>query len=190
MQRIFDITIIIILSPIILTIFIIFFFLGLLFQGVPVIFSQSRGGYKNKKFKIYKFRSMHNKKRGYNRSVTFYGKIIRRLKIDEIPQFYNVLKGDISIVGPRPLHYEYKKFYNKTQLKRFNVRPGMTGYSQVFCQNSSSWTKKLMLDVWYVENKTIILDLKIIFMTIIKILKSIFLGKANDFLIKKFNGKN
>ena len=129
-------------------------------------------------------------KKKYNQSITLYGKFLRRFKIDEIPQFFNVLKGDISIVGPRPLHYEYKKLYKKKHKERFNVMPGITGYSQILTNNSDKWKKRFDLDVWYVKNRNFSLDFKIIILTAAKIIVSIFAAKNDIELTKKFNGKN
>lgn len=190
MKRIFDLSLITIFSPLIITLLIIFYFCGLIFQGHPVFFTQSRGGYKNRKIKIYKFRTMKKTKKKYNTSVTTYGKILRKLKIDEIPQILNILKGDISIVGPRPLHYEYKNLYKTKHKLRFKVMPGITGYSQIYTNSSDSWKKRFELDIWYVKNRNFILDLKIIVLTIKKIVISIFIKEKNNGLVKKFNGKN
>ena len=190
MKRIFDLLFLFIFSSLILLLVIIFYFTGLVFQGRPVFFTQARGGYKNKKIKIYKFRTMNISKNKYNKSVTFYGKFLRKFKIDELPQFYNILKGDLSIVGPRPLHYEYKKLYSKRQKQRFKVMPGITGYSQICTNNSDTWKKRFDLDIWYVQNRSIWLDFEIIFLTLKKIIVSIFLVKKDIELSKKFNGKN
>ena len=119
-------------------------------------------------------------------TITKIGSILRILKLDEIPQFYNVLIGDLSLIGPRPLHYEYKNLYNKQQKKRFLVKPGLTGYTQVYLKNNDTWEKKFYYDVWYVENKNILLDIKII----LKTLYNIFLINSDEKIPKKFNGKN
>lgn len=184
MRRVFDLTFILIFSVPIILIFIITFILCLLFQDSTIFFSQSRGGFRNKKITIYKFRSM--KKIKYKNSVTRFGLILRTLKLDEIPQFYNVLRGDLTLIGPRPLHYEYKNLYNKQQKKRFLVKPGLTGYTQVYLKNNDTWKKKFYYDVWYVENKNILLDIKIIFKT----LYNIVLIKSDEKIPNKFNGKN
>ena len=190
MKRIFDLLFVILFLPLILCVVCLFFILGLIFQGSPVFFKQARGGFRNKKIIIYKFRTMKNHKSNYNQSITTYGKVLRKLKIDEIPQFFNIIKGDISIVGPRPLHYEYKYLYNNVQKKRFKVMPGITGYSQILSRNSDTWKKRFDLDIWYVDNKSFLLDLKIIFLTIKKIIISVFLTERDRTLSKKFNGKN
>ena len=190
MKRIFDLILITIFSPLIFLLLIVFYFLGLIFQGHPVFFTQYRGGYKNQKIKIYKFRTMKKKTKKYNTSITPYGKILRKFKIDEIPQFLNIIKGDISIVGPRPLHYEYKKLYTTKHKQRFKVMPGITGYSQIYTNSSDTWKKRFEMDIWYVKNRNFILDLKIIVLTIKKIVISIFGNDKNNGLVRKFNGKN
>ena len=190
MKRIFDLTFLFFLSPMLLLLIFFFSFTGYIFQGKPIFFTQYRGGYRNRKFRIYKFRSMKVKKKIYNQAVTPYGRFLRRFKIDELPQFYNVLKGDISIVGPRPLHYEYKNFYSKEQKKRFEIKPGLTGYSQIITKNQDSWKKRFDLDLWYINNRTFILDMKIILITFCKILKLFFKNDEKKLLTKRFNGKN
>jgi lipopolysaccharide/colanic/teichoic acid biosynthesis glycosyltransferase len=184
MYRFFDLIFLLIFSIPILCLFIITFFLCFLFQGRPIFFNQTRGGFRNKKIIIYKFRSMENLKN--QNKITKLGKILRTFKLDEVPQFYNILIGELSVVGPRPLHFEYKNFYNNYQKKRFLVKPGLTGYTQVYLKNNDTWKKKLKYDVWYVDNKNLILDINILFKTIYNL---IFI-KSDDKIPKKFNGKN
>ena len=184
MRRLFDLTFLLVFSVPIIFLFIITLFFCLLFQGFPIFFSQNRGGFQNKKITIYKFRSM--KKIKYKNNVTKFGIILRTLKLDEIPQFYNVFIGDLTLIGPRPLHYEYKNLYNNHQKKRFLVKPGLTGYTQVYLKNNDTWKKKFYYDVWYVKNKNILLDIKIIFKT----LYNIVLINSDEKIPKKFNGKN
>ena len=184
MRRFFDLGVLLIFSVPILILFSFTFVFCLLFQGTPIFFSQDRGGFKNKKIKIYKFRSM--KKVNNNNIVTRCGFILRTFKLDEIPQFYNILRGDLSLIGPRPLHYEYKNLYNKQQKKRFLVKPGLTGYTQVYLKNNDTWKKKFYYDVWYVENRNILLDFKII----LKTFYNLILINSDAKIPKKFNGKN
>ena len=184
MRRLFDLTFLMVFSVPIIFLFIITLIFCLLFQGFPIFFSQNRGGFQNKKITIYKFRSMTKIK--YKNNVTKFGFILRTFKLDEIPQFYNVFIGDLSLIGPRPLHYEYKNLYNNHQKKRFLVKPGLTGYTQVYLKNNDTWKKKFYYDVWYVENKNILLDIKIIFKT----LYNIVLINSDEKIPKKFNGKN
>ena len=114
------------------------------------------------------------------------GKLLRAYKLDEIPQFYNILIGELSIVGPRPLHFEYKSLYTNYQKKRFLVKPGLTGYTQVNLKNNDSWEKKFKYDIWYVKNKSLVLDIFILFKTFYNL---IFI-QSDEKIPKKFNGKN
>lgn len=184
MYRFFDLTLLLIFSIPIIVLFIFTVIFCLLFQGRPIFFNQSRGGFKNKKITIYKFRSMKNLKN--KKKITKLGKLLRASKLDEIPQFYNILVGELSIVGPRPLHYEYKNLYSNYQKKRFLVKPGLTGYTQVYLKNNDTWEKKIKYDIWYVENKNLILDIYILFKTFYNL---IFI-RSDEKIPNKFNGKN
>jgi lipopolysaccharide/colanic/teichoic acid biosynthesis glycosyltransferase len=175
-KRILDITIAFIaficLSP-----FFIFVAIVLLFtnNGKP-FFLHPRPGKNGKLFKVIKFKSMNDKKdeKGdflpFHLRVTKFGNFIRKYSLDEIPQLLNVLKGDMSLIGPRPLLVQYLPLYNKTQAKRHNVKPGITGWAQVNGRNAISWEKKFELDVWYVNNISFFLDIKILFLTLKKVL--------------------
>jgi lipopolysaccharide/colanic/teichoic acid biosynthesis glycosyltransferase len=125
-----------------------------------------------------------------NQRITKAGKIIRKLSIDELPQLINVLKGDMSLVGPRPLLFKYIPLYSEIQLRRHNVRPGITGWAQVNGRNSISWTKKFELDVYYVENVSFVFDLKILFKTIIKVINSKDVNQSDSRPMQPFNGSN
>ena len=157
----------------------------MVFNGRPIFFMQYRGGYKNKKIKIIKFRTFDS-----NNHINIYSNFLRYFKFDELPQLINILKGDISLVGPRPLHYEYRELYNKKYLKRFNVMPGITGWSQIKSSDNMSWLKKFDLDLWYVDNCNFFLDLKIILLTIKDLILSIFIKNKKSSPIKKFDGSN
>jgi len=139
--------------------------------GSPIIFSQTRAGYKGKAFKLYKFRSMTNEKDAYgtllpdSERLTAFGKTLRAWSLDELPQMWNILKGDISLVGVRPLHMEYLPLYNSEQMRRHDVKPGLTGNAQVNGRNAISWDDKFALDSWYVDNIGFWVDMKIIFKT-------------------------
>jgi len=121
--------------------------------------------------------------------ITKFGKFLRHSSLDEIPSFFNVMKGDMSIVGPRPLLEEYLILYSQEQKKRHNVRPGITGLAQISGRNSLSWDEKLKLDIWYVENRNLILDIKIIFKTIFKVLKRDGISHHTHATMPKFKGK-
>ncbi|MGE8431899.1 MULTISPECIES: sugar transferase [Chryseobacterium] len=143
-------------------------------QGKPFFF-QKRPGKNGKIFSIIKFKTMNNKKDQDGNllsdaeRITFIGQIVRKTSLDEIPQLLNVIKGDMSLIGPRPLLVQYLPIYNETQARRHEVRPGITGWAQVNGRNAISWKKKFELDVWYVDHVSFLLDLKIIFLTIKKV---------------------
>lgn len=145
--------------------------------GTPVLFTQRRPGLHGKAFCMYKFRTMTNEndKAGNllsdsERLVPF-GRFLRSTSLDELPELFNVLKGDMSLVGPRPLLMEYLDRYSPVQARRHEVRPGITGWAQVNGRNALSWEKKFELDVWYVDNRSLILDVKILFLTLWKTIK-------------------
>jgi len=160
-------------SPIMLIVSLIIY----LTMGRPVFFKQLRPGLNGKPFVIYKFRTMLDlrDKDGNllpdEKRITAIGKFLRSTTLDELPEFWNVLKGDMSLVGPRPLLVEYLPRYTPEQARRHNVKPGMTGWAQVNGRNAITWEEKFKLDVWYVDNWNIPLDLKIIFLTILKVFK-------------------
>jgi len=169
---IFSSLVLIILSPILLLIAIAL----IIFQGFPVLFMQKRPGYKSKPFTIYKFRTMSNltDKQGNllseEQRITWLGKILRATSMDEILELINVFKGDMSIVGPRPLLMQYLPRYSPEQARRHNVLPGITGWAQINGRNAISWEEKFILDVWYVDNWSFWLDIKILLRTIWKVL--------------------
>ena len=176
-KRLFDITVsfigLIVLSPA----FIIISLLVLINLGRPVFFKQSRPGLAGKSFEMYKFRSMTNCKDEFGKllpneqRLTKFGEILRSTSLDELPELYNVLKGEMSFVGPRPLLIEYLPYFTEEQKKRHKVRPGITGWAQVNGRNTINWDEKFDLDVWYVENQSFWLDIKILIMTLVKVFK-------------------
>ncbi|CAM3360054.1 undecaprenyl phosphate N,N'-diacetylbacillosamine 1-phosphate transferase [Campylobacter upsaliensis] len=161
-----------------------------------VIFTQLRPGKDEKPFVIYKFKTMSDERdeRGEllpdELRLKSFGKLVRSLSLDELLQLFNVLKGDMSFVGPRPLLMEYLSLYNARQKLRHRVRPGITGWAQVNGRNNISWEKKFELDVYYVENISFFLDLKILFLTAFKVLKRSGINKEGQATTEKFNGKN
>ena len=165
-----------------------------LFLGSPIIFKQIRPGLNGKPFEVYKFRSMNDKRDKDGEllpddiRLTTVGKILRKLSLDELPQLFNVLKGDISLVGPRPLLLEYLPLYTERQSRRHEVKPGITGWAQVNGRNAISWEEKFELDVWYVDNRTFWLDIKILFMTIKKVFKSEGINQSGKATMEKFKG--
>jgi len=164
-------------------------------QGSPFFF-QIRPGKHEKLFKILKFKTMNDKvdKQGNllpdNKRLTKIGSIVRKTSIDELPQLLNVLKGDMSLVGPRPLLVEYLPLYNNEQKKRHNVKPGITGWAQVHGRNAISWEDKFKLDVYYVNNRSFLLDVKIVFLTIKKVLKSEGINSGKNLIMNRFKGNN
>ena len=161
-----------------------------------VIFTQLRPGKDEKPFVIYKFKTMSDERdeRGEllpdELRLRSFGKLVRSLSLDELLQLFNVLKGDMSFVGPRPLLMEYLSLYNARQKLRHRVRPGITGWAQVNGRNNISWERKFELDVYYVENISFFLDLKILFLTAFKVLKRSGINKEGQATTEKFNGKN
>ncbi|WP_439234824.1 sugar transferase [Lonepinella koalarum] len=162
--------------------------------GSPVLFKQTRPGLNGKPFEMIKFRTMKDAvdKDGNPlpdaERLTDFGKMLRATSLDEMPELWNVLKGEMSIVGPRPLLLEYLPLYNAEQAKRHNVRPGVTGYAQVNGRNAISWDEKFKLDVWYVENQSLWLDFKIMLQTVKKVIAKDDINAANDATMPKFMG--
>ncbi|WP_024787517.1 MULTISPECIES: sugar transferase [unclassified Lebetimonas] len=191
-DKVLALILIILFSPIMLLTAIAIY----LWDGRPVIFMQERPGYKGRIFKIYKFRTMTNEKDEFGnllpdeKRLKGIGKIIRKLSLDELPQLFNVLKGDMSFIGPRPLLVEYLPLYNEEQKKRHDVLPGITGLAQVKGRNAISWRKKFKYDVFYVKHLSFKLDLYIICQTIIKVLKQEGISQQGHATMEKFNGKN
>lgn len=162
-----------------------------------VFFFQDRPGFKGKIFKVIKFKSMTDEKDEFGNllpnemRITPIGKFIRKTSLDELPQLINVLKGDMSLIGPRPLRVDYLSLYNKEQARRHDVRPGITGWAQVNGRNSISWIEKFKLDVWYVDHISFKIDLKIFYLTILKVLKRSDINSDDDTIgVEKFNGNN
>ncbi|TAG95343.1 MAG: sugar transferase [Bacteroidetes bacterium] len=176
-QKIITLVVLILIFPF----FIGIIFLILIFDKFPIFFSQTRIGKEEKPFQILKFRTMN--KAG---NVTFLGKFLRKYSLDELPQLLNIIKGDMLLVGPRPLLPEYLPLYSEKQKKRHLIKPGLSGWAQIKGRNTLSWQKKFELDVWYVENQSWILDLKIIVLTI----KKIFIRPDGEIFAETFNGKN
>ena len=164
-------------------------------QGTP-FFVQERPGKNERKFSIIKFKTMTDDKdkRGEllpdNERLTKLGSFIRKVSIDELPQLINVLMGDMSLVGPRPLLFKYLPLYSKEQKRRHDVKPGITGWAQVNGRNTISWTKKFELDIYYVNNISFLLDLKILWMTIAKVIKKEGVNQSDSRPMQPFNGSN
>jgi lipopolysaccharide/colanic/teichoic acid biosynthesis glycosyltransferase len=198
-KRFFDIFLVLIFLPFILTFILILAMAIILFLGWPVFYVQRRIGYQGKEFSIIKFRSMSNKRDEFGElllddlRLTKFGSFLRSSSLDEIPCLINVLLGHMSIVGPRPFISKYRNLYTREQFKRHDVIPGITGWAQVNGRNAISWEQKFEYDIFYVNNQSFLLDMKILWMTFIKVLagKDInanqhttmpeFMGSKNNF---------
>ena len=193
-KRPFDLFLIFLSLPLMIPIYLFIALLVLTRLGAPVLFRQSRPGLNENLFNMYKFRSMTNEcdKDGNlmidGVRLTKFGKFLRSTSLDELPGLWNVLKGDMSLVGPRPLLVEYLPLYSEKQSRRHEVRPGITGWAQVNGRNAISWDEKFDLDVWYVDNQSIWLDIKILWMTVKKVIVRDGINQSNHVTMDKFKG--
>ncbi len=164
--------------------------------GSPVLFRQVRPGLHGKPFEMIKFRSMKDAVDAQgnplpdSERLTPFGKMLRATSLDEMPELWNVIKGDMSVVGPRPLLMEYLPLYSPEQAKRHNVRPGMTGHAQINGRNAIGWDEKFKLDTWYVDNQSTLLDFKIMFQTVHKVLAKDDISAEGEATMTKFTGSN
>lgn len=163
--------------------------------GSPVLFRQTRPGLNGKPFTLYKFRTMTDERDAAGnllsdeKRLTKTGRLIRKTSLDELPQLINVIKGDLSLVGPRPLLMEYIPLYTKRQWRRHEVKPGITGWAQINGRNKVTWEEKFELDVWYVDHRSFLLDLKILLLTVVKVLKSEGVSQDRHVTAEKFTGR-
>lgn len=189
-DKILALFLIILFSPIYIVVSLLIFFK----MGSPILFRQKRPGYKEKIFGIYKFRTMTNEKDANgnllpdDKRLVGIGKFIRSTSLDELPQLFNVLKGEMSFVGPRPLLKEYLPLYNEKQKRRHDVKPGITGWAQVNGRNAISWEQKFDYDVWYVDNQSFLLDIKILWLTFLKVVKRSDISSSTSSTMEKFTG--
>jgi sugar transferase EpsL len=164
--------------------------------GCPIIFKQQRPGLYGKPFYFYKFRTMTDEKDSNGKMLpdyirlTSFGKFLRKYSLDELLQLINVVKGDISLVGPRPLLMEYLPLYTEEQAQRHHVKPGITGWAQINGRNEINWEEKFKLDVWYVNHSSLLLDMKIIMLTILKVVKSEGINQPGNVTVESFKGSN
>jgi len=181
-----------------LTVFPVILILGILIHwkiGRPEIFVQQRPGKNGKLFSFYKFRTMTNisdkngKLLSDNLRMTSLGKILRQTSLDELPSFWNVLKGDMSLVGPRPLLAEYVPLYSREQARRHEVKPGITGWAQINGRNGLTWEEKFQLDVWYVDNHSLWLDIRIFLTTIVKVIRREGINSKTGGTVEAFKGQ-
>ena len=186
LKRVFDFIIVLcvllVIWPFLLIVTILLFIFN---EGAGAFFLQERPGYKGKPFKIIKFKTMNEKKGPDGKllpdvqRITKFGSFVRNMSIDELPQLINVLKGDMAIIGPRPLLMQYLPLYSKEQARRHDVRPGITGWAQCHGRNNLSWTKKFELDVWYVDHVSFKTDVEIVWTTAMKVLKRADIDNEN-----------
>lgn len=187
-----SLTLLVLLSPIFFLVFIVLF----IANSGKSLFLQDRPGIHGKIFKLIKFKTMTDKKDNNGNlltdtdRITIIGKFIRKTSLDELPQLFNVLKGDMSLIGPRPLLEQYLPLYNETQRRRHEVKPGITGWAQVNGRNTISWQQKFEYDVWYVDNISFWLDIKILLLTIRKVFKSEGINQNNEATMEAFTGNN
>ena len=195
-KRMFDILISSVLLFFLWPILVIIYILVKINLGGPVFFLQERIGKDNKTFKIIKFRTMKDAKDKDGNDlpdferVTKLGSFLRTASLDELPELINVIKGEMSLVGPRPLLTQYLSVYNEEQIRRHEVLPGVTGWAQINGRNSLTWNEKFNLDIWYVDNRSFLLDLKILFLTAYKVLKRDGINQGEGVTMEYFNGSN
>ncbi|MBH0042053.1 sugar transferase [Pseudoalteromonas sp. SWXJZ10B] len=196
MKRIFDFlvafSVLVALLPVIIVVTILIRFK----LGSPILFTQNRPGLNGKVFKMMKFRTMLDGKDKHgnllpdDERMTKFGAFLRSTSLDELPGLFNVLKGDMSLVGPRPLLVQYLPLYSSEQARRHNVRPGITGWAQVNGRNAISWEQKFKLDVWYVDNQSFLLDIKILLLTVKKVFVREGISADGHVTIEPFKGSN
>lgn len=196
LKLLFDKLLALFLIILFLPIYIVVSLLILWKMGKPILFRQKRPGLHEKIFGIYKFRTMTNEtdEQGNllpdEKRLVGVGKFIRSTSLDELPQLFNVLKGEMSFVGPRPLLIEYLDLYNDEQKRRHNVKPGITGWAQVNGRNAISWKQKFEYDIWYVEHQSFLLDMKILWLTFLKVVKRSDISSQSSVTMEKFTGGN
>ncbi len=196
-KRFFDfwiaLVMLIIISPILLVVTILMHFAN---KGAGAFFLQERPGKNGKVFKVIKYKTMSDERDAEGNllpdeiRLTKIGKFVRSTSIDELPQLINVLKGDMALIGPRPLLVRYLPLYSPEQARRHEVRPGISGWAQCHGRNAISWTEKFKLDVWYVDHVSVATDLKVIWITIMKVLKRDGISQEGNATMEAFNGKN
>jgi sugar transferase EpsL len=195
-KRCFDILLSILLAPFIMPFFLLIAGTIRVAMGGPVLFVQIRPGYRGRPFRIYKFRTMKEASDTRREAppdhdrLTALGRFLRRYSLDEIPQLLNVIKGDLSFVGPRPLLMEYLPRYTQEQARRHDVKPGITGWTQVNGRNAISWEEKFRLDIWYVEHQSFFLDMKILWLTVMKVFKKEGINADGCATMPEFTGSH
>lgn len=192
----FDRTLALLLILVFAPLYIIISLAILIFMGRPILFTQKRPGYKENIFTIYKFRTMlilrdkNGELLSDEHRLKGFGKFLRQTSLDELPQLVNVLKGDMSFVGPRPLLIEYIPLYNENQKRRHDVKPGITGWAQINGRNAIDWEKKFDYDIWYVDHQSFLLDLSILWKTFLKVIQKSDVSSKTSVTMEKFNPQN
>ena len=198
-KRVIDIVasglVLLLLSPVLIVVVVLLYFFN---DGAGVLFMQERPGYKGRPFNIIKFKTMNERKDSNGnmlpdiQRITKFGAFVRNTSIDELPQLINVLKGDMSLIGPRPLLMQYLPLYSKEQMRRHDVLPGITGWAQCHGRNNLSWTEKFTLDVWYVDNISFKTDVDVVIATLLHVIKKddINNSKSTKYTTELFNGSN
>lgn len=195
-KKIFELFLIFLSLPLLLPIYLLTMLLVLFQLNFPILFTQPRVGLDGKTFSIYKFRTMTNQrdKNGIllpdKLRLTKFGKFLRSTSLDELPSLWNVLKNDMNLVGPRPLLLEYLPLYSAKQARRHEVKPGITGWAQVNGRNAISWQEKFDLDVWYIDNQSIWLDIKILWITVKKVIMRDGINQAEHSTMENFKGND
>ena len=193
-KRIVDVLAVLVTGPFALLLGLLVYVAVRLTLGAPAIFTQLRPGLNGKPFRMYKFRTMTSERdvAGHllpdEARLTALGRLLRATSLDELPELWNVLMGDMSLVGPRPLLMEYLEHYSPEQARRHEVRPGITGWAQVNGRNALSWEDKFRLDVWYVENQSFWLDMRILLLTVVKVLSGRDISAAGHATMPPFTG--
>lgn len=193
-KRFIDVTIALVVGLLALPLLAVLFVLVRIKLGSPVLFTQVRPGMHGKPFRMLKFRTMTNMTDSFGNllpdaeRLTTFGKFLRSTSLDELPELWNVLKGDMSLVGPRPLLMEYLPLYSEEQARRHQVRPGVTGWAQVNGRNAINWEEKFKLDVWYVDHQSFWLDVQILWLTVLKVIMREGVSAQGEATMSKFTG--
>lgn len=194
MKRGFDILVAGTLLVILLPVFLVLVLFVRTRLGSPVLFRQQRPGLHGRPFEIIKFRTMTDARDSEGRllpdgeRLTRFGRFLRSSSLDELPELWNVLKGEMSLVGPRPLLMEYLPLYSPQQARRHEVRPGITGWAQANGRNAISWDEKFAMDVWYIDNRSLVLDLRVLALTVLKVFKREGISAVGEATMPRFNG--
>ena len=196
MKRLLDLTLILLSLPLLLPLYLVVAWLVRSKLGAPIFFRQIRPGKNAKPFEMIKFRTMTDERDSNGEllpdsvRLTKFGQFLRSSSLDELPELWNVVKGDMSLVGPRPLLMEYVSFYSPEQSRRHALRPGVSGWAQVNGRNAISWEEKFKLDVWYVDNRSFWIDIKVIFLTLKKVIVRDGISADGEATMSKFTGTN